>query len=113
MQKIKEVKFFVSNNQKNHIASWLNKLDIKTRSRINLRLLRLEYGAYGDYKSLGDKLFELRFFFANGYRVYFTEHDNKVIILLCAGNKDTQNKDIALARNLLEEFKSGVQNAKS
>ncbi|WPY01602.1 Type II toxin-antitoxin system RelE/ParE family toxin (plasmid) [Candidatus Trichorickettsia mobilis] len=113
MQKIKEVKFFVSNNQKNHIASWLNKLDVKTRSRINLRLVRLEYGAYGDYKSLGDKLFELRFFFANGYRVYFTEHGNKVIILLCAGNKDSQNKDIVLARNLLEEFKSGVQNAKS
>lgn len=113
MQKIKEVKFFISSNQKNYIASWLNKLDIKTRSRINLRLVRLEYGAYGDYKSLGNKLFELRFFFAKGYRVYFAEHDNKIIILLCAGNKDTQNKDIALARDLLEEFKSGVQNAKS
>jgi len=113
MQKIKEVQFFVGNNQKNHVASWLNKLDVKTRSRINLRLVRLEYGAYGDYKSLGNKLFELRFFFAKGYRVYFTEHDNKIIILLCAGNKDTQNKDIALARDLLEEFKSEVQNAKS
>jgi len=45
--------------------------------------------------------------------VYFVEHSNKIIILLCAGNKDTQNKDIALARDLLEEFKSGVQNAKS
>ena len=113
MQKTKEVKFFIDKNQKNHVASWLNKLDVKTRSRINLRLVRLEYGAYGDYKSLGNKLFELRFFFAKGYRVYFIEHDNKIIILLCAGNKDTQNKDIALARDLLEEFKSGVQNAKS
>ena len=44
MQKIKEVKFFVDKNQKNHVASWLNKLDPKTRSRINLRLVRLGYG---------------------------------------------------------------------
>ena len=80
---------------------------------VRARQVRLEYGAYGDYKGLGNKLFELRFFFANGYRIYFTEHDNKIIILLCAGNKDTQDKDIALARYLLEEFKSGVQNAKS
>jgi putative addiction module killer protein len=45
--------------------------------------------------------------------VYFTEYDNKIIILLFGGSKDTQNKDIALARDLLQEFKSGVQNAKS
>lgn len=112
MQKIKEVKFFVDKNQKNHVANWLNKLDVKTRSRINLRLVRLEYGSYGDYKSLANKLYELRFFFANGYRIYFTEHNNKIIILLCAGVKDTQKKDIKLAKDLLEEFKSKVQNAK-
>lgn len=113
MQKIKEVKFFIDKNQKNHVASWLNKLDVKTRSRINLRLVRLEYGSYGDYKSLGNKLFELRFFFANGYRVYFVKHNNKIIVLLCAGSKDTQNKDIILAKDLLEEFKKEVRNAKS
>ena len=113
MQKIKEVRFFVDKNQKNHVASWLNKLDPKTRSRINLRLVRLEYDSYGDYKSLGNKLFELRFFFAKGYRVYFVEHNNKIIVLLCAGNQDTQDKDIRLAKNLFEEFKSEVQDAKS
>ena len=44
MQKIKEVKIFVDKNQKNNVDSWLNKLDPKTKSRINLRLVRLEYG---------------------------------------------------------------------
>jgi putative addiction module killer protein len=112
MQKVKEVKFFVDKNQKNHVTSWLNKLDVETRTRINLRLVRLEYGSYGDYKSLGNTLYELRFFFANGYRVYFTEHNNEIIIL-CAGSKDTQKKDIKLAKSLLEEFKTGVQNAKT
>jgi putative addiction module killer protein len=45
--------------------------------------------------------------------VYFVEHNNKIIVLLCAGNKDTQDKDIRLAKNLFEEFKSEVQDAKS
>jgi putative addiction module killer protein len=113
MQKIKEVRFFVDKNQKNYVADWLNNLDLKTKARINLRLVRLQYGAYGDYKSLGNKLYELRFFFASGYRVYFTEHDNKIIIILCAGDKDTQKKDIKLAKDLLTELKIEVQNAKT
>ena len=90
---------------------WLNKLDVQTRSRINLRLVRLEYGSYGDCKSLGNKLYELRFFFAKGYRIYFVEDNKKIIVLLCGGNKDTQKKDIKLARDLLEEYKREVGNA--
>ncbi len=104
MQKTKKVKFFIDNNGNNHVIDWLAKLDTKTRARINLRIVRLEYGAYGDYKSLGNKLYELRFFFAKGYRIYFTEQDNKIIIFLCAGNKDTQKKDINLAKELLEQY---------
>ena len=113
MQKIKEITFFVDKNKKNHVTAWLDKLDVKTRSRINLRLVRLEHGAYGDYKNLGNNLWELRFFFAKGYRLYFTEHKNKIIVLLCAGNKDTQKKDIKLAKDLLEEFKSEAYYAKT
>jgi len=113
MQKIKEVRFFVDKNEKNRTTNWLNKLDVQTRARINLRLARLEYGSYGDYKSLGNKLYELRFFFASGYRIYFTEQNNKIIIILCAGSKDTQKKDIKLAKDLLEEFKSEEENAKT
>ena len=62
MEKTKEVKLFVDKNGKNYVRGWLEKLDSKTRARINLRIVRLEYGAYGDYKSLGNKLYELRFF---------------------------------------------------
>jgi len=58
---INAVRFFVDKNQKNRTTNWLNKLDIQTRSSINLRLARLEYGSYGDYKSLGSKLYKLRF----------------------------------------------------
>ena len=81
----------------------MDKLDVKTRSRINLRLVRLEYGAYSDHKNLGNKLWELRFFFARGYRIYFTEHENKIIILYF----EDHNKELFLA-SLKEVIQAGV-----
>ena len=106
MKKVKEVIFYTDISQNTPIEDWLDKLDLKTKSRIGLRLIRLEYGHYGDYKSLGNKLYELRIFFGKGYRVYFTEKDNKIIVLLCGGNKDSQEKDIKLAKSLLNELKT-------
>jgi putative addiction module killer protein len=94
MQKIKEVKFFVSASGKCYVNEWLQKLDAQTRARIHVRLVRLEYGAYGDCKLIDRKLSELRFFFAKGYRIYFTEKNNKLVLLLCAGDKSSQSKDI-------------------
>ena len=106
MKKIKEVRFYTDECGNNVVGRWLSKLDNRDKARIHLRLVRLEYGVYGDCKNLGGKLFELRFFFAKGYRIYFTEKENRIIILLCAGDKDTQSKDIKTARSLAEEFRS-------
>jgi putative addiction module killer protein len=108
MQKTKEVVFYLDRNKKNHVADWLNKLDNKAKARISIRLDRLEYGVYGDRKSLSKGLYELRFFFDNGYRVYFAEDNDNVIRLLCAGSKDTQRKDVKLAVSLLKELKNEV-----
>ncbi|WP_341795202.1 type II toxin-antitoxin system RelE/ParE family toxin [Rickettsia endosymbiont of Rhinocyllus conicus] len=63
-------------------------IDIKTYSRVINRLVRLEYGIYGDYKNIQGKLYELRFFFGRGYRIYFTEKNNEIILLLNAGDKE-------------------------
>jgi len=104
MKKIKEVKFFVSESGHCYIEEWLKKLDVQTRARIHVRLVRLEHGAYGDYKRIDSKLSELRFFFGKGYRVYFTEQDNKVILLLNAGDKSNQNRDIKHARIILKNL---------
>jgi putative addiction module killer protein len=108
MQKTKEVVFYLDRNKKNHVADWLNKLNNKAKARISIRLDRLEYGVYGDRKSLANQLYELRFFFDNGYRVYFAEDTDNVIRLLCAGSKDTQRKDVKLALSLLKELKNEV-----
>ena len=104
MKEEKEIQFFVSENGKCYIKDWLKKLDIQTRAKINVRLVRLKYGSYGDYKRLDNKLSELRFFFSNGYRIYFTEHDSKIILLLNAGDKSSQDKDIKKARILLNSI---------
>ncbi|WP_121542583.1 type II toxin-antitoxin system RelE/ParE family toxin [Candidatus Rickettsia colombianensi] len=103
MQKTKQIQFFITENGKSYIKDWLEKLDIEMHSRILNILVRLEYGIYCDYKQIKGGLYELRFFFGKGYRIYFTEKDNKIILLLNAGNKDTQGKDIKKALEIIEE----------
>ncbi|QQV75757.1 hypothetical protein H6P87_01323 [Rickettsia tillamookensis] len=103
MQKTKQIQFFITKNGKSYIKDWLEKLETETHSRILNRLVRLEYGIYGDHKQIKRRLYELRFFFGKGYRIYFTEKDNKIILLLNAGNKDTQSKDIEKALEIIEE----------
>jgi putative addiction module killer protein len=102
MLKIKDIHFFVTKNGKCYIKEWLQKLDIQIRGRINNRLVRLEYGVYGDYKHIKDNLYELRFFFGKGYRIYFLEKDNKIILLLNAGDKGTQSRDIKKAQEIID-----------
>ena len=58
----------------------------------------------GDFKSLGDNLYELRFFFGGGLRVYYTIHNQQVILLLNGGNKSSQSKDIEKARQIMQEL---------
>ena len=85
---------------------WLNKLkDPTTRLRIRRRLDRVEQGNFGDCESVGDGVSELRLFFGSGYRIYFAEWDDEIIILLCAGDKSSQNKDIKLAKSYWQELK--------
>jgi putative addiction module killer protein len=84
---------------------WLDGLrDGLTQKRILARLTRLEEGNFGDCKSVGDGVSELRMFFGSGYRVYFGEHDNELVVLLCGGDKSSQDKDIAQAKAYWQEY---------
>jgi putative addiction module killer protein len=89
----------------NVFDSWLNKLKDKTVvNRIMARLYRVEYGNFGDVKSVGQNLFELRFFFGSGYRVYYTIKGEKIILLLCGGDKSSQKQDIARAITIMDKL---------
>lgn len=97
---------YVTPTGKTPFLEWLNKLnDPTTRLRIRRRLDRIELGNFGDYKSVGDGVFELKLAFGSGYRIYFAEHSNIIVILLCAGDKSTQKKDIKTAKAYWLELK--------
>ena len=82
---------------------WLMKLkDINAKTRIITRLRRIEAtNNLGDYKSLGNGLYEIRIDYAVGYRLYFIYDGDNIIIILAGGDKSTQQKDIVIAKNLI------------
>ena len=84
---------------------WLSSIkDKKTRYRLDARFDRILEGRFGDYKSIATNLYELRCFFAGGLRIYFTIHEETVVILMCAGNKASQSRDIKRAHQLLMQL---------
>ena len=85
---------------------WFAELkDSTLKIKILARLNRVENGNFGDSKQIGTDLFELRFFFGAGLRIYYTVREHKVVLLLSGGDKSSQAKDIKKAAELLEEFK--------
>jgi putative addiction module killer protein len=86
-------------------AAWFASLRDRTaRARINIRLRRLSLGNYGDVKPVGGGVSELRIDYGPGYRVYFVQRGQNLVVLLAAGDKDTQSRDIATALELAQEL---------
>lgn len=106
---IKRVIVYQDNTGKEPFTNWLNSLrDSTTRRRILKRLLRVESGHYGDYQSVGDGVYELRFFFGAGYRVYFGEDADTIVVLLTGGDKSSQRRDIKQAKDYWRRYLSDV-----
>ncbi|RLD02982.1 MAG: type II toxin-antitoxin system RelE/ParE family toxin [Chloroflexota bacterium] len=81
---------------------WLKRIrDKRVLHRFDIRFNRISSGNFGDTKQVGVNLFELRFFFGSGYRIYYTIRKQKIVLLLCGGDKSSQSKDIIQAKNLL------------
>ncbi|MGF1604668.1 MAG: type II toxin-antitoxin system RelE/ParE family toxin [Thermosynechococcaceae cyanobacterium] len=86
-------------------SQWLESLrDVVGRKRILSRLRRIEQGNDGDCKAFGSGVYELRLFFGPGYRVYFGKNGPTLVILLCGGDKSTQDRDIATAQSYWKEY---------
>lgn len=101
-----EIAIYKNSDGKEPFITWLNSIkDVKTQRRIRLRLDRLTDGNFGDCKSVGENLFELRFTFGSGYRVYYTVENNKLVILFTGGDKSSQIDDIKKAKHYLKEYK--------
>ena len=86
-------------------SEWLGSLrDRRARARIVVRLERLADGNLGDCKSVKGGVHELRVDYGPGYRIYFFQRGKELVILLCGGDKRTQDADIAQAKRLKEEI---------
>ena len=107
----KQLRYYIAKNGKAPLEDWLTSIqNPMTKARIQRRLERMTLGYYGDSKTLSnaDGIKELRLDFGAGYRVYFWEHDDTLILLLCGGNKSTQKRDIQLAKKYLADIKRNL-----
>ena len=100
-----EIRKFRHRNGRVPFDDWMHTLrDIRAKARIAQRLMRLAEGNPGDWKSLGGGICELRVDVGKGYRVYFAKDGDQLVILLCGGNKASQQKDIVKAIHYWAEY---------
>lgn len=89
--------------QTERFSEWLNRLkDANAAARINVRIRRMEMGNPGDSKSVGRNVREIRIDYGPGYRIYYVQREEQIVILLCGGDKRTQRQDIEQAQKLAE-----------
>jgi putative addiction module killer protein len=90
--------------QTEEFSSWLRRLrDVNAVARIVGRVRRMEMGNPGDFKSVGGGILEMRIDYGPGYRVYYAHRGEQIVLLLCGGDKRTQQQDIKRAQKLAEE----------
>ncbi len=86
-------------------AAWLKELrDRQARAKILVRIDRLQEGNPGQTRSVGAGVIEMKIDFGPGYRVYYTKRGELMVLLLCGGDKGTQERDIARAKLLAAQW---------
>ncbi|WP_026987825.1 type II toxin-antitoxin system RelE/ParE family toxin [Fodinicurvata fenggangensis] len=91
--------------QSETFRKWLGKLkDRRARTLITARINRLAEGLPGDVQPIGGGLSELRIHYGPGYRVYFQQRGDVLILLLCGGDKKSQSRDIEKAKKIAEDW---------
>jgi len=104
-----EVRYYVTRAGKNIVDDWIASLsDFRTEARIFARIDRLRQGNFGDYKSLGGGLSELRIDFGPGYRIYYAMIGQTCVLLLNGGDKRKQSSDIQHAREYFRDYMERV-----
>jgi putative addiction module killer protein len=89
----------------NIFDAWFESLrDMQAKRRIQARIDRMESGNFGDSEPVGEGISEARIHCGAGYRVYFMQRGKAVVVLLCGGDKSSQKRDIARAKQILKEL---------
>ena len=88
-----------------NFKKWIRGLNDKiAQSIINARIRRISVGNFGDVGPVGGDISELRIDYGPGYRVYFIQQSNEIVILLCGGDKSTQSKDVKAAKRIAKNI---------
>lgn len=104
----RELKVYETSSGSAPFEDWLDNLrDARGRAVIRVRLDRLSQGLLGDSKSVNDGVQELKIDYGPGYRIYFAEDGPAIVLLLIGGDKDSQTKNIKLAKKFLEDYRRG------
>ncbi len=105
---IKEIKYYSLPNGKEPYTEWFEKLrDKKAKAKIAVKIDRIKLGNFGGCEAVGEGLSELKIDYGPGYRVYFGQAGDAIIILLCGGDKSTQSKDIKKAYEYWKDLIGG------
>ena len=102
-----EVRIYARSDGSEPFTKWLRGLrDGATRNRVRQRIARIRLGNFGDARSVGEGVQELRIHVGPGYRVYFGREGNAVVILLCGGDESSQDRDIERALEYWRDHRS-------
>lgn len=102
----REIELYLADDGSSPFEEWLFGLkDVQVRAKVNARLDRLRLGNFGDCKSVGSGVFELRINYGPGYRIYFGQDSDTLVILLCGGDKSSQAADIKKANRFWDDYK--------
>lgn len=101
----RDIEIYQDQNGELSFENWLNQLrDARARLKIKARLARVALGNIGDCNFIDEGVFELRIDYGAGYRIYFGQVGAKVILLLCGGDKSSQDRDIKTAKAYWRDY---------
>ncbi len=101
----REIRRYITSDGKVPFADWLDSLrDTNAKAKIISRLNRVTAGNLGDYRSVGEGVCELRIKYGPGYRIYFGLRGLTIVLLLCGGDKSTQDQDIQKAKEYWADY---------
>ncbi|WP_293128647.1 type II toxin-antitoxin system RelE/ParE family toxin [Microcoleus sp. bin38.metabat.b11b12b14.051] len=107
----KEIKRYITSDGRVPFAEWFDSFkDANTQAKIRSRLNRVITGNFGDYRSVGEGVCELRIDYGPGFRIYFGQVGTTIVILLCGGDKSTQSRDIRQAKEYWTDYNRSESN---
>jgi putative addiction module killer protein len=102
---VPEIRYYVAPDGGQPFAEWFAELESVPRAKVTRAIVRLEQGNFSNVKSIGEGVFEYRIDFGPGYRTYFGQDGQTLVILLTGGTKKRQQRDIDAAHSYWQDYK--------